>query len=57
MTEQFQIAWNRPAMEKQKIETTAFEDWEELFPWFVSSGLGCLLLSVALENTRLRRLP
>jgi len=45
------------AMEKQKIETTAFEDWEELFPWFVSSGLGCLLLSVALENTRLRRLP
>ena len=45
------------AMEKQKVETTAYEDWRELFPWFLVPGLGCLLLSVTLENTRLRRLP
>jgi Ca-activated chloride channel homolog len=45
------------AMEKQKVETTAYEDWQELFPWFLGSGLGCLLVSLALENTRLRRLP
>ena len=45
------------AMEKQKVETMAYEDWQELFPWFLASGLGCLLVSVALENTRLRRLP
>jgi Ca-activated chloride channel family protein len=45
------------AMEKQKIETHAFEEWRELFPWFLMPGLGCLLLAVMLENTRLRRLP
>ncbi len=45
------------AMEKQKVETTAYEDWQELFPWFLGTGLGCLLVSVTLENTRLRRLP
>jgi Ca-activated chloride channel family protein len=45
------------AMEKQKIETVAYEDWQELFPWFLTPGLGCLVLAVALEHTRLRRLP
>jgi Ca-activated chloride channel family protein len=45
------------AMEKQKIETVAYEDWRELFPWFLTPGLGCLVLAVALEHTRLRRLP
>lgn len=45
------------AMEKEKVETTAYEEWQELFPWFLVPGLGCLLLSVTLENTRLRRLP
>jgi len=44
-------------MEKQKVETTRYEDWDELFPWFLAPGLGCLLLAVTLENTRLRRLP
>lgn len=44
-------------MEKRKVETTRYEDWEELFPWFLGPGLGCLLLAVTLENTRLRRLP
>jgi Ca-activated chloride channel family protein len=45
------------AMEKQKVETSAFEEWQELFPWFLAPGLGCLLLAVTLEHTRLRRLP
>ena len=44
-------------MEKQKIETVKYEDWRELFPWFLAPGLGCLLLAVTLENTRMRRLP
>ncbi|HVM62038.1 MAG TPA: VWA domain-containing protein [Verrucomicrobiae bacterium] len=45
------------AMEKQKIETVAYEEWQELFPWFLMPGLGCLVLAVTLEHTRLRRLP
>jgi Ca-activated chloride channel family protein len=45
------------AMEKQKVETVAYENWQELFPWFLAPGLGCLVLAVVLENTRLRRLP
>ena len=45
------------SMEKQKVETLAYEDWQELFPWFLAPGLGCLLLAVTLEQTRLRRLP
>ncbi len=44
-------------LEKRAVETVKFEDWRELFPWFVAPGIGCLLLAVALENTRLRRLP
>ncbi len=45
------------SMEKQKVETRAYEEWQELFPWFLAPGLGCLLLAVTLEQTRLRRLP
>jgi Ca-activated chloride channel family protein len=45
------------AMEKQKVETVAYEDWQELFPWFLGPGLGCLLLAVTLNHTRARRLP
>src|ERR1051326_921821 len=37
------------AMEKQKVETHAYEEWQELFPWFLVPGLGCLLLAVMLE--------
>lgn len=44
-------------MEKRQIETVKYEDWREVFPWFLAPGLGCLLAAVALENTRLRRLP
>jgi len=45
------------AMEKEKVETTAYEEWQELFAWFLVPGLGCLLLAITLEHTRLRRLP
>jgi Ca-activated chloride channel family protein len=45
------------SMEKQKVEMLAYEEWRELFPWFLAPGLGCLLLAVTLEQTRLRRLP
>jgi Ca-activated chloride channel family protein len=45
------------SMEKQKVETFAYEEWRELFLWFLAPGLGCLLLAVTLEHTRLRRLP
>ena len=45
------------AMEKQKVETMVFEEWQELFPWFLWPGLGCLLLAGTLENTRMRRIP
>ncbi len=45
------------AMETQKIETSAYEEWQELFPWLLGPGLGCLVLAVTLEHTRLRRLP
>ena len=44
-------------LEKHEIETVKYQDWRELFPWFLAPGLGCLLLAVTLENTRLRRLP
>ena len=45
------------AMEKRKVETVAYEEWQELFAWFLGPGLGCLLLTVTLNHTRLRRLP
>ena len=45
------------AMEKQQVETAAFEQWQELFPWLAAPGLGCLLLGILLDHTRLRRLP
>jgi Ca-activated chloride channel family protein len=45
------------AMEKQQVEVMKFEQWRELFPWFLAPGLGCLMLAVGLEHTRLRRLP
>ena len=44
-------------LEKHEIETVKYEEWTELFRWFLGPGMGCLLLAVALENTRLRRVP
>lgn len=44
-------------LEKREVETVKYEEWRELFPWFLMPGVGCVLLAVTLENTRLRRLP
>ncbi len=44
-------------LEKHEIETVKYEEWTELFRWFLLPGLGCLALALTLENTRLRRLP
>lgn len=44
-------------LEKHEIETVKYEEWTELFHWFLAPGMGCLLLAVVLENTRLRKLP
>jgi len=44
-------------MEKREIETVKYEEWREQFPWFLAPALGCLLAGVALENTRMRRIP
>jgi Ca-activated chloride channel family protein len=44
-------------LEKHEIEAVKYEDWRELFPWFLVPGLGCLLMAVTLGHTRLRRLP
>ena len=44
-------------MEKHEIETVKYEEWTELLKWFLTPSLACLLLAVALEHTRLRRLP
>ncbi len=44
-------------LEKRTIETVKYEEWSELLRWFLAPGLGCLLLAVAMEQTRLRRLP
>ena len=38
-------------------ETIKYEQWRELFAWFLVPGLGCLLAGAMLEHTRLRRLP
>ncbi len=44
-------------LEKREIETVKYEEWRELFPWFLMPGIGCLMLAVTLEHTRLRKLP
>lgn len=44
-------------LEKREIETVKYEDWLEIFPWFLSPAFACLMIGVLLENTRLRRLP
>lgn len=44
-------------LERREIETVKYEEWQELFGWFLLPGLGCLWVAVLLENTRLRRVP
>jgi Ca-activated chloride channel family protein len=44
-------------LEKRAIETVKYEDWREVFAWFVWPALGCAVAAVILENTRLRTIP
>jgi len=44
-------------MEKVKIEDKGYLEYNELFPYFLISGLVVLLLEIILANTFLRKLP
>jgi len=44
-------------LEKTEQEVKKFVQHQELFPWFITPGLGMLLLELALRHTLLRRLP
>jgi Ca-activated chloride channel homolog len=44
-------------LEKTEAEIKKFRHFNELFPWFLSPGLGLLLVEVVLRHTLLRRLP
>ncbi len=44
-------------LEKTTVEVTTHERRHDLFEWFIGAGLALLALSVALEQTFLKRLP
>jgi len=44
-------------LEKSEAEIKKFTQFRELFPWFVSPGLGLVLIELVLRHTLLRRLP
>ena len=44
-------------MEKAPIQEKGYEEYEELFGWFLVPGLVMLLLEAVLSNTILRRIP
>jgi Ca-activated chloride channel homolog len=44
-------------LEKTEAEIRKYTQFEELFPWLVSPGLGLLLIEIVLRYTVLRRLP
>jgi Ca-activated chloride channel homolog len=44
-------------MEKTEAVVSKYTQFRELFPWFLTSGAGLLLLEIILAQTVLRRLP
>jgi Ca-activated chloride channel homolog len=44
-------------LETVEIELTQYQQYRELFPWFILPGLSLLLLELILSNTVWRRLP
>ncbi|MGD0615154.1 MAG: VWA domain-containing protein [Verrucomicrobiota bacterium] len=57
-TEKFQAIYAEiDGLEKSEAEIKKFTQFQELFPWLISPGLGLLLVEVALRHTLLRRLP
>jgi Ca-activated chloride channel family protein len=45
------------ALEKTEVEVKKFTQFRELFPWFLSPGIGLFLIEIVLRHTLLRRLP
>ena len=57
-TERFQAIYAEiDKLEKTEKEVKRFSRHRELFAWFITPGLGVLLLEVLLRHTALRRLP
>lgn len=44
-------------LEKSQAEIKKFTQFQELFPWLLSPGLGLLLVELVLRHTLMRRLP
>ena len=44
-------------LEKTEAEVRKYTQFNDLFPWLISPGLGLLLLELVLRHTLLRRLP
>ena len=44
-------------LEKTKVEVKEYMEYQELFHWFLLSGLACILLEMVLANTRFRKIP
>jgi Ca-activated chloride channel family protein len=44
-------------MEKTEVKVKKFQNYQELFAWFLIPGLALLGVEVWLTNTRFRRLP
>jgi Ca-activated chloride channel homolog len=44
-------------LEKTEAEVKKFTQFKELFPWFLSPGIGLFLIEIVLRHTLLRRLP
>jgi Ca-activated chloride channel family protein len=57
-TEKFQAIYAEiDKMEKTEAEVKKFTEFKELFPWFISPGLGLILVELILRHTIMRRLP
>jgi Ca-activated chloride channel family protein len=44
-------------LEKTTNVTEYYQQYAELFPWFLMPALGCLALEIVLVNTRFRKIP
>jgi Ca-activated chloride channel homolog len=57
-TEKFQAIYAEiDKLEKSEAQIKKFTQFKELFPWFLSPGLGLFLTELILRHTMLRRLP
>jgi Ca-activated chloride channel family protein len=44
-------------LEKSTVELTKYKQYRDLYPWFLSAGLGLLIVQMLLSQTVWRRLP